>query len=121
MPQGVPTTAPARSAVERRVQAVTAALDTVERPLWVAALVLAGLDVLLTVHGLQAGLVEGNPFVAMLLAEIGVLAFVLVKGGALGLAASVRWARPRWGPWLALGLALPWLVAVAVNGVLLAS
>jgi hypothetical protein len=103
------------------VQTVTAILDPVERPLWLAAGVLAALDVVLTVHGLRVGLVEGNPFVAMVLAEVGVLAFVLVKGGALGLAASVRWVRPRWGPWLALGLALPWLVAVAVNGVLLAT
>jgi hypothetical protein len=121
MSRGVTATAPARAAVERRVQAVTARLDPVERPLWVAAAALAGLDVWLTVYGLRSGLAEGNPVVALLLAEVGVLAFVVVKGGALGLAASVRWVRPRWGPWLALGLALPWLLAVAINGVLLAT
>jgi len=119
MPFGVTATAPARTAVRRRVRAVTAALDPVERRLWLAAGVLAVLDVVLTVRGLDAGLVEGNPFVAVLLSDVGVLAFVAVKGGALGLAASLRWLRPRWGAWLALGLALPWLVAVAVNGALL--
>jgi hypothetical protein len=121
MTRGVTATAPARAAVERQVRAVTAVLDPVERRLWIAAGVLAALDVVLTVRGLEAGLVEGNPVVAMLLSDVGVLAFVAVKGAALGFAASIRWARPRWGPWLALGLALPWLVAVAVNGVLLAS
>lgn len=121
MPRGVAATAPARAAVEQRVQAVTALLDPVERLLWVTAAVLAALDVVLTVRGLQAGLVEGNPLIALLLTDAGVLAFVAVKGGALGLAASVRWVRPRWGPWLALGLAIPWLVAVSVNSFLLAT
>ncbi len=119
MSRGLTATAAARAAVERRLQTVTAWLDPVERQLWLVAAILAALDIVLTVRGLQVGLVEGNPIVGVLLAEVGVLAFVAVKGGALGLAASVRWVRPRWGPWMALGLALPWLVAVAINGVLL--
>ncbi|MFB6311277.1 MAG: DUF5658 family protein, partial [Salinirussus sp.] len=81
---------------------------------------LAVLDVWLTVAGLEAGLTEGNPIVALLLAEVGIVSLFVLKGWALGLAASLRQWRPRWGPWIALGLALPWFVAVTVNLSLLA-
>lgn len=112
--------APARARLERRLRAVTAALDPLESHLWVGAILLAALDVGLTYWGLQVGLTEGNPVVAALLAEVGIAALAGLKGALLGLAAACRWLRPRWGPWLPLGLSLPWLAAVAINLSLLA-
>jgi hypothetical protein len=120
MSGGQPATAIAQARVERRLQAITAVLDPVERQLWLVAVLLAGLDVALTHWGLQVGLAEGNPLVSALLAEVGIVALAGMKGALLGLAAACRWVRPRWGPWLPLGLSLPWLAAVAVNLTLLA-
>lgn len=121
MSWGAPATATAQARVERRLREVTAVLDPIEGHLWVLAVFVAAADVALTAWGLQAGLAEGNPFVAALLAEVGILALVALKGVLLGLAAGCRWVRPRWGPWLPLGLALPWLVAASINLTLLAA
>lgn len=120
MSGGQPATAAAQARVERGLRAVTAVLDPVERQLWILAVLLAGLDVGLTYWGLQVGLAEGNPIVSALIAEVGIAALAGMKGGLLGLAAACRRMRPNWGPWLPLGLSLPWLVAVAVNVTLLA-
>lgn len=119
MSGGQPATAQAR--VERRLRTITAVLDPVESHLWVLAVLLAGLDVGLTYWGLQVGLAEGNPIVSALIEQVGIAALVGMKGVLLGLAAVCRWVRPRWGPWLPLGLALPWLAAVAINLTLLTS
>lgn len=121
MSGGTPATAGVRARVEWHLQAVTAVLDPIERQLWVVAVLVAAMDVVLTAWGLQAGLAEGNPVVAALLAEVGIVALAGLKGALLGLAAACRWARPAWGPWLPLGLALPWLAAVAINLSLLAA
>lgn len=119
MSWGAPATSTTKRDVERRIRAVDAVLDPLERHLWALAVIVAAGDVVLTAWGLQAGLAEGNPFVATLISEVGILALVGLKGALLGLAAGCRWARPRWGPWLPLGLVLPWLVAVVINGTLL--
>lgn len=121
MLRGAPAVAPACAAVADGLAAATSSLGRVERRLWVLAVGLAVLDVWLTIRGLEAGFTEGNPVVAVLLAEVGVVSLLVLKGWALGLAASLRWWRPRWGPWIALGLALPWLVAVGVNLTVLAN
>lgn len=107
--------------IETRVQSITADLLPIEGRLWALALVTALLDVYLTYRGLQAGLTEGNPLVASLIETVGIAALVGLKAAAFGLAGLARLHRPTWGPWLSLGLAVPWLVAVGINGVLLAT
>lgn len=119
MSWGAPATSTAKRDVERRIRAVDAVLEPLEGHLWALAVIVAAGDVVLTAWGLQAGLAEGNPVVAALLSQVGIVALVGLKGALLGLAAGCRWLRPRWGPWLPLGLALPWAVAVAINGTLL--
>ena len=115
MSWGAPAPSTAKARVEHRLRAVTAVLDPLEGHLWALAVAVAAADVALTYWGLQVGLAEGNPVVAALLSHVGILALVALKGALLGLAAGCRWACPRWGPWLPLGLALPWLAAVAIN------
>jgi len=121
MSSGAPATAVAQSALETRLQSLTAELASVESHLWALAAVAAGLDVLLTFRGLELGLTEGNPVVATLVAGAGIGALVAVKVVVLAVAALGRWYRPRWGPWLSLGLAIPWVIAVGINATLLAA
>lgn len=116
MGQGAP--APA-GAVERELSAATDALAPLEHQLWLLAVAAAALDVWLTHWGLHAGFAEGNPLVALLLAEVGIAALAAVKGAAFVVAAGFRQYRPLWGPWLPLGLALPWIGAVVVNVVVI--
>lgn len=97
------------------MRAITGVLAPIEWQLWILAVVLGALDVWLTAWGLRLGLAEGNPVVATLIAEIGIGALVVLKGGVVTLAVGCRRYRPLWGPWLPLALVLPWLVAVAVN------
>lgn len=119
---GTPATREANAAVESHLQSITERLAPIEDRLWMLAVATAILDVYLTYLGLQAGgLTEGNPLVASLLETAGIAALLALKAGLLGLAAAARWRRPVWGPWLSLGLALPWLTAVAVNATLLAA
>ncbi|MFB6371127.1 MAG: hypothetical protein ABEH42_12240, partial [Haloarculaceae archaeon] len=65
--------APLRAAAVDGLDAVSSSLGRIERRLWMLAIGLAVLDVWLTVAGLEAGLTEGNPIVALLLAEVGVV------------------------------------------------
>lgn len=108
-----------QSAVESRVETITAELVPHEGSLWALAVATATLDVLLTYWGLEVGLTEGNPLVASLVESVGIVALVGLKAGVFALAGVARWWRPAWGPWLPLGLALPWLWATGVNAVLL--
>lgn len=111
-PSSVPT-------VESYVESLTNDLAPIEYQLWVLAVLAAVLDVSLTATGLQAGFTEGNPIVAALLDRVGIAALAGMKLAAFGIAALVRWRRPVWGPWLSLGLCIPWMLAVGVNASLL--
>jgi len=115
MSPGASATHVARSAVEAHVQTATRELAPVERELWTLAVVAAALDVLLTHHGLQVGLAEGNPIVAAILGTAGVAGLVSLKLAVLGVATLCRWRRPHWGPWVSLALVVPWLGAATVN------
>lgn len=105
----------AQSTLEARLQAVTDDLATVEGQLWVLAVISAVLDVVLTHRGLEAGLAEGNPVVAVLLGVAGIGALVALKLGVFAVATLCRWRRPQWGPWLSLALVVPWLTAATIN------
>lgn len=79
---------------------------------------MAILDVSLTHVGLQLGLQEGNPVMASLIGSAGIGALAVGKVAALGVGGLVRLLHPRWGPWIPLGLALPWVIAVGINATL---
>lgn len=110
-----------RTTVEAQRATITDELLSVEGELWVLAIATAALDVYLTYWGLQVGLTEGNPIVARLIDVVGIAALVALKIGVFGLAGLARWRQPIWGPWISLGLTLPWLAAAGINGALLLS
>lgn len=87
----------------------------IEAALWLAALLACAADVHTTYVGLQLGLGEGNPFARAAIESAGIGGLVGVKVAAVSLAVLVRVRVPRYGPVIALGLALPWVVAAAVN------
>lgn len=108
----------AQSRLEAGLRSVTADLADLEPQLWALAVTVAILDVTLTYAGLQVGLSEGNPVMASLIGSVGIAALVVGKIAALGAGGFLRLLRPRWGPWVPLGLALPWVVAVGINAAL---
>lgn len=119
MARGAPATGGVHSKLEARLQSATEELAAVEPQLWALAVTVAVLDVSLTHAGLQVGLQEANPLMASLIGSAGIAALALCKVAALGIGGACRLLRPRWGPWVSLGLALPWVVAVGVNAALL--
>lgn len=121
MSRVAPATGGRESRLDEHLRTATEALGPVERQLWALAVVMAVLDVWLTYAGLEAGLQEANPVMASLIGAAGIAALGLGKVAALGLGGACRLLRPRWGPWLSLGLALPWVVAVGINLGLLAT
>jgi len=95
-------------------------LASFERELWVVVVVALLADVYLTQLGLQYGLREGNPLVRHLIGRFGVGALAALKLGVVGLAGVLRELVPaRQAPTIPLGLAIPWLAAVCINGALL--
>ena len=102
-----------------RLATVHEELRTVEMELWLLALATLTLDVYLTYLGLQSGLAEGNPVMGRTIETLGFAGLGLVKVFVLGVAGFYRELRPEYGVALALGLAIPWLVAVLVNYYLL--
>ncbi len=121
MSSGAPAPPVAQSTAEATVRSLTAKLATVEAHIWALAALAAVLDVALTYRGLQLGLTEGNPVVATLLGSAGIVGLVAVKLVVLGLAVLGRSLRPRWGPWLSLGMVVPWLGAAGINATWLAT
>lgn len=93
--------------------------DAIERHLWVIVALSFVADVHLTYVGLQHGLTEGNPVIRWVIAHLGIGALIVVKLAVITLAALVRWHRPRHGPVVPLGLAVPSATAVALNAVTL--
>jgi len=94
-------------------------LASVERELWVVVVVAMLADVYLTQLGLSSGLREGNPVVRSLVESFGIGALAALKFGVLGLGGIVRELVPeRQAPTIPLGLAIPWVVAVCINGAL---
>lgn len=94
-------------------------LRKVEAELWLLALATLTLDVYLTYLGLRAGLAEGNPIMGVAMETGGFAALGLVKAFVLGVAGFYRELNPKYGAVVALGLVVPWLIAVVVNYVLI--
>jgi hypothetical protein len=85
--------------------------------LWGLVAVSFVLDIGLTYHGLEIGLKESNPIARSFFAVFGVIeSMVLMKGVVVGMA-LVAWVSvpDRYRPVIPIGVALPWLVASAIN------
>lgn len=91
-----------------------------ERLLWgVVAFALVA-DVVLTVAGLGLGHTEGNPAMRWAIGAGGIGALVLAKLCIVGLGYAVARLRPASAGVVPLGLAIPWLLAAAINAVVIA-
>lgn len=107
------------SSVTDRLAAVLDWADRNERALWAVAVLALAADVALTRYGLANGLVERNPVARAATRELGFLALVGMKAGALAVGVGGRAALPsRYAPAVPLALALPWGLAAGVNAVL---
>lgn len=91
-----------------------------ERDLWIIVAAAMLVDVTLTVHGRQLGLVEVNPIARHALGGFGVLGLYGLKAVALGLGGCCRLGLDDYyGALVPLGLAAPTLAAVCINSVLI--
>lgn len=106
---------------ERPVDLFRCDVDALETTLWLVVLASITLDVYTTYLGLTAGLTEGNPVMRWAIEGYGFAALGLAKLAVLAGAGIVRELRPRYGPTIALGLAIPWVLTVAINVVVLSS
>jgi hypothetical protein len=92
----------------------------IERDLWLLVAAAMLVDVTLTVHGRQLGLVEVNPIARHALGGFGVLGLYGLKVVALGLGGCCRHVvNDRYGALVPLGLAVPSLAAVVINSLLI--
>jgi len=91
-----------------------------EPELWALLFVMMVLDVILTIYGLQLGLVEGNPIARAAIDRFGAFGLVSLKGLSIAIA-IVGWARVerRFRGLVPLGISLVWGFAVAVNALLI--
>jgi len=92
-------------------------LDAVECRLWLVAVAALVLDLWLTYRGLQLGLIEGNPVLAAGIELMGLRALGLAKIAAVGVGVVCRLVWPAHALAIPLGLAVPWLLAAAMNTV----
>lgn len=106
-------------AIRRWFERLHGELAAVERELWLIALATLTIDVYLTYRGLQAGFSEGNPPMHTAFETVGFAALGLAKAAALGVAGFTREVWPEYGPFIPLGLSIPWLVAVVIDVALL--
>lgn len=93
---------------------------TVERELWFVVVCAMLVDIVLTLHGLQLGLVERNPVARRALDAFGTLGLYGLKMAALSVGVCCRLAvHERYAPVVPVGLAVPSLVAVCINTALI--
>ncbi|WP_254543564.1 DUF5658 family protein [Halomarina pelagica] len=93
-----------------------------ERAFWGLAATAMLLDVALTHYGLRLGLVEMNPIASQVIAQYGLPGMVGMKSFGFGVALFGRQVvHRRYAALVPLALALPWLVAVCINVVMIAS
>ncbi len=99
-----------------RVESYCDTLASRERALWAVVVLAALADVLLTYYGLQIGLTEANPVARGAIEGYGYWTMLVLKGGALSVGVACWVALPdRFSPVVPLGLAIPWVVASAIN------
>ena len=110
------TSLPATDTVDSPTETLPV-IGGVEMWLWGLVALSFVLDIGLTYYGLGLGLHEANPVARSFFAMLGVIeAMLLLKGIVVGMA-LVAWVfvPRRYRPVIPLGVALPWLVASAIN------
>lgn len=97
-----------------------ASAATFERELWLVVVCGMLVDIAMTVHGLQIGLVERNPVARHALSVLGVFGLYVLKVVALALGGFCWYVIPnRYGPIVAVGLAIPTFAAICINSVVI--
>ncbi|MDL5363630.1 DUF5658 family protein [Halalkalicoccus sp. NIPERK01] len=95
-------------------------LSGYESLLWGAAVVSMVADIVLTYHGIERGLVEGNPIARFALERVGYAALGALKLFALGVGLAGRAVLPtEYTAIVPLGLAVPWTIASLINAALI--
>lgn len=91
-----------------------------EPELWVVLFVVMVLDVVSTMYGIRLGLSEGNPIAKIAIERFGALGLLSLKSFSIAtaLVGSVRVER-RFRGLVPLGISVIWVVAVAVNALLI--
>lgn len=107
------------SPVEEPLDAVPGSVSDLELLLWALVGWALVLDIVLTAYGLSVGLVERNPLMRQALDVFGLAALGIAKVLAVGIALLFRSVWPEYGLVAPVGLAVPWLLAVAFNAALL--
>jgi hypothetical protein len=114
------TTDAASDSAETRLGRFLESAGALERDLWILVAAAMLVDVTLTVHGRQLGLVEANPIARHALGGFGVLGLYALKAVALGLGGCCRLVvGDRYGALVPIGLAVPTLTAVGINTLLI--
>lgn len=90
-----------------------------ERELWGLLVVALLADVVLTYHGLESGLREGNPMMRIAIDVAGIFALLGAKLLVVSLGVLTRRQLDDRGVVVPVGLALPWLLAAGINASLL--
>lgn len=100
----------------------TLGVSSTEARLWLVAAAALIADLFLTYYGIaHAGLMEANPVAASVLAGHGYAGLAAVKLAAFAVGVAGRQVVPPVYRWVApCCLAVPWLLAVAVNTTLIA-
>lgn len=108
-----PATVPGLETLSHRLDIRASAL---EWRLWHLAIVAFVADTALTLYGVQAGHVEGNPIMRYALNSMGVVGIVALKSVALAVAVSLRPLVDRvYRPLVPAAISLPWFAAAFVN------
>ncbi|WP_122089113.1 DUF5658 family protein [Halalkalicoccus subterraneus] len=96
------------------------ALAEHETALWGVVLASMLADTVLTYHGIERGLIEGNPIARFGLERFGYVALGALKLFALGVGFLGRSVLPAsYAAVVPLGLAIPWTIASLINAALL--
>lgn len=109
------------TSVDEYLGTVPGSVSDLELLLWVLVCWALVMDIVLTAYGLSIGLVERNPLMRQALDIFGIAALGLAKAAAVAVALVFRVLWPEYALLAPLGLAVPWILAVAVNAALLAS
>lgn len=95
-------------------------ISAVERELWLVVVLAMLADVPLTLYGLELGLTEMNPVARAAIERTGGLGLYFLEALALGMGVCCTLLIPdRYTALVPLGLALPSVVAVIINTVLI--
>lgn len=110
---GTPATIPG---FETAIARLSIPPSSLEGRLWHLVIVAFLADTALTIYGVGAGHVEGNPLMRQALNSLGIAGIVALKSGAVAVAVACRSRVPTTHrPLVPAAISLPWLTAALVN------